>query len=959
MMLPALAFAQSAQLADSLRARGETFKDQGRYREAEFYLGEAVSLYDQLQDSAAWLITAREYGSVLVYRSRYEEAFSLFNTILEFDHPANSDSLRADVMNSLGWASNRKNDFREALTYFERALPMSQEANYGLLTAVIYDNMGLSYYRLGNYSRSLELRKKALDSFQEIGNRRSIAITLNNIALLYRELSFYDQALDYFSRSLEIRKELGNVDLLATIYTNLGDLHKQTGNYDQALIAYQKSLEYRRQAGSKTRTSETLNNLGTLYSQLGDSQKALNYYQQALEIIEDLDAPDDKATRYRNIASRLWVLGKRDEAVASYEKAHELHLTVGSPVDIANSLMHLALVERERNDFQTAFRYSRRAVAIADSMKDYNLLANAYQSLGRTHAETEDYRKALDSFRKGWEVSKLVSGQKQLDLLPYLARTYHSIQSDSALWYGRKAIDIIEQGRSKAGAISGLKSSYFRQFSDFYIDMASWTLAYDGDQARAYRYVEAAKARSLSDELVQASERIDEALPEEARLERNRMLKKLDSLYTRLDRATGSERQEALGREIRTAELNYAAFENQLASDYAGYKQLEMREPISLERAREITPAGTAVLEFAVSSDHLISFLITEEGIKSHQLLLDGADVPDLTEQVVNFKDAILANAQKSELDFRSRPLHELLIAPFENDLEGISKLIIVPDGALAYLPFEALLQNDRYLIEDYTIKYLPSLTSLTLLKEPDGNYTKELLAVAGSGTQQNGTSEFRPNSSFYSLPSTLMEVDSIASHFREVTTLKEEQVTESALKEQLKNRYRFIHLAAHGIIDEENPAQSGLVLSTAGGLEISSEEDGLLKSSEIYRLNLNSDMVVLSACNTGLGKMVKGEGMLGLQRSFFYAGSSSVVVSLWSVYDRSTAFMMNEFYKSLLRAEGEQGWSDRFLRWIGWDQSIPYGFKADAMREAKLKMINHPLFNHPVNWAPFIVVGR
>lgn len=747
--------------------------------------------------------------------------------------------------------------------------------------------------------------------------------------------------------------------MLATIYSNLGDLHREMGNFAQSLIAYQKSIVYRRQAGSTIRTSSTLNDIGNLYTYLGDSEKALSYYRQSFDIIKHLDAPSDKASRYNNIAARLWVLGQRDEAVTSYQKALELRRKVGNPVSIANSLLHLALVERSREDYDTAFRYVRRALSIADSMKNYPLMVDAYQSLGNTYSDVAQYREALNSYRKGWKTSKLVSRQKQLSPLTYLAKTHHSIESDSALWYGQKAIDIIEQGRSKAGAVSGLKSSYFRQFSDFYIDMASWTLTYNGNPAQAYRYVEAAKARSLSDELVQASERIDEALPEEARLKRNRMLKSLDSLYSRLDRTADSDRQEELRQQIRTAELNYAAFENRLASDYAGYKQLEMSEPISLARAREITPAGTAVLEFAVSSDHLISFLITKDGVTAHQISLDGAEAPNLTELVVNFKDAILSNAQKSELDFHSRPLYELLIDPFEDELVGISKLIIVPDGALAYLPFEAISQNAGYLIEDYTIKYLPSLTSLTLLKEPDDNYSKELLAVAGSGTEQNSASEFRPSSSFYALPSTLMEVDSIASHFNEVTTLKEGQVTESTLKKQLENRYRFIHLAAHGIIDEENPALSGLVLSTSGGLEVSSEEDGLLKSSEIYRLNLNSEMVVLSACNTGLGKMVEGEGMLGLQRSFFYAGSSSVVVSLWSVYDRSTAYMMNEFYKSLLRAKEEQGWSDRFLRWIGWDQSIPYGAKAGAMREAKLKMINHPLFNHPVNWAPFIVVGR
>src|SRR5699024_4331325 len=138
-----------------------------------------------------------------------------------------------------------------------------------------------------------------------------------------------------------------------------------------------------------------------------------------------------------------------------------------------------------------------------------------------------------------------------------------------------------------------------------------------------------------------------------------------------------------------------------------------------------------------------------------------------------------------------------------------------------------------------------------------------------------------------------------------------------------------------------------------------SSKEDGILRSSEIFGLDLGSDMVVLSARNTGLGKVVKGEGMLGIQRSFFYAGTETVVVSLWSVYDRSTASLMKEFYKALIHDTAEESWIDTMLRWTGWDESIPFGKRAAAMRQAKLKMIEHPLFNHPVYWAPFIVVGR
>ncbi|HET6528115.1 MAG TPA: CHAT domain-containing protein, partial [Balneolaceae bacterium] len=262
------------------------------------------------------------------------------------------------------------------------------------------------------------------------------------------------------------------------------------------------------------------------------------------------------------------------------------------------------------------------------------------------------------------------------------------------------------------------------------------------------------------------------------------------------------------------------------------------------------------------------------------------------------------------------------------------------------------------YLIENYSIKYVPSMTSLTLLDSFTPGEGKKLLAVAGSQfSPELGSSPKHP---LAALPSTLIEVDSIASHFKQSSVLTNREVSEGTVKKLLnRNNYRFIHFATHGMIDEERPWRSGLALSIKGKLTASSKEDGMLRSAEIFGLRLNTEMVVLSACNTGLGEVVSGEGILGMQRAFFFAGASTVVVSLWNVYDRSTAFLMNRFYDFALKNTDDVEWVDNLLRWVGWDESVPFGQKAAAMRKAKLEMINHPLYHHPVYWAPFIVVGR
>jgi CHAT domain-containing protein len=699
-----------------------------------------------------------------------------------------------------------------------------------------------------------------------------------------------------------------------------------------------------------------------LYKKLSEYDKAIDYYEQSLAMRKEISGPGAIATTTNNIGQLYWDQGNKEKAANYYRKALKLREQVGNPYDIASSLNSMLRLTVEQEEFKQATTYANRLKAMGDSTDSYDMLQKATSFLGRINQAQNQDEEALQHFKKAHSYSQYLSSRRQLAPIKDLARQYHKLGSDSAVSYGQKAIDIVEQQRSNAGALSDLKSGYFGKHSDFYTELASWVLTYTSDVSRAYKLVEQAKARALSDELAKASQNIDEQLPEKVRLERSQKRNKIDQLYSQLENTVNAPKREKLKQKIRNAELDYASYENELQSEHPRLKSLQSPEPISLQQAQNSVDGQTAILEYALAGNELLAFMISRNNVRVETISRSNNTAElatELTTMVTDFKDAILSNASRTRLRSESAPLYNLLLKPFKDDLKNYSNLTIVPDGALAYLPFESISQGDQYLIENFNIKYVPSLTSLTLLKDPETLTRKDLLAVAGSNFVRNSERSLQ-QSNLSNLPSTLIEVDSIAAHFQNASILKDEQVSEQALKNLLRqNNYQYVHLATHGIIDENQPNRSGLALSTEAGISASSTEDGMLRSSEIFGMNINSDMVVLSACNTGLGKMVGGEGMLGMQRSFFYAGTSTVVVSLWNVYDRSTASFMNEFYKSLLQQDTSRGWIDGALRWIGWEQSIPFGIKAKAMREAKLKMIKHPLFNHPVYWAPFIVVGR
>ncbi|WP_138431064.1 CHAT domain-containing protein [Fodinibius saliphilus] len=962
-IIPCAASGQSLQLADSLYQEGKQYDKRGQEKKSEFYYREAYHIYSNFQDTASFLKAGKEYASAMMWLSKHEEALALYRKLLDINHPANDAYNRGDIYNSMGLSNKRIGKLNQALDYYNKSLELAKQSEDAFLIGVVYSNLGLVYKTKGNYTKAMDFYKKSLPYFKRIDRSKNVAITLGNIGNIYKDLALYEQALEFFNRSLKIIQQIGDVRQLANSYSLIGSIQRKRGNYDQALVSFKKSLEFSQKAGTPGQISSALNNIGLLYKQLGEFEKALSYYQQSLAIAQKTAGPLQIASRVNNLGQLLWQQGKHQQASDYFTRAYKLRKKGGNPHAIYSSLITMWKNSFQINDFETAKHFANQLKTIGDSTDSYKMLLKSSELLGRIEQKKGNVQSALTHFKKAYAYSEFLPSSKQLSAAKNLGRLYHKLNSDSAITYGKKAITLIEKHRSNAGAVSELKSGYFGQHSGFYTEVASWILTYSQDPEEAYQLVEQAKARSLSDQLVHASENIDSQLPKEVRIKRRKKRRHIEELYSTLEQTVDKEEQANIEQKIHSAELNYAAYENKLHEEYPELKALRSPEPISLRRAQTLTDEQTAVLEYALAGNQLIAFLISSDNVHVEQVSLSGSRPLDeqLTDLVADFKGSILSNAPRAQLRNQSTKLYNTLIKPFEDELEQFSNLVIVPDGALAYLSFEALSRGNQYLIEDFSIKYEPSLTSLSLLEDSDNLKRQDLLAVAGSNiSNENANNTSFRQSNLSALPSTLMEIDSIATQFSETAILKENEVSEERFKKMLQqDQYRYIHMATHGIIDEDRPSRSGLALSSEGELTASSKEDGMLRSSEIFGLDIQSDMVVLSACNTGLGKVVKGEGMLGMQRSFFYAGASTVVVSLWNVYDRSTASFMTEFYKALKNTPSDEGWTDSMLRWIGWNESIPFGHKAKAMRKAKLKMIKHPLFNHPVYWAPFVVVGR
>jgi CHAT domain-containing protein len=301
--------------------------------------------------------------------------------------------------------------------------------------------------------------------------------------------------------------------------------------------------------------------------------------------------------------------------------------------------------------------------------------------------------------------------------------------------------------------------------------------------------------------------------------------------------------------------------------------------------------------------------------------------------------------------------LFTMLFGKLAGQLRADSKLIVIPDGLLNQVPYESLVHNGRYLIEDHQISYLPSASLIELLQQPAKSASDlagqlDLLAFGDPEFQQRSRTSLNRKlpptpseinrqaldwdmTSLPRLPRTRDEVEYIASLIpkeRQRLYLGKDS-TEKAFKHEPLSKYKWIHLATHSLIDERNPGRSAVVLALDGN----NDEDGFLRVPEIADLDLNCDLVILSACETGRGQLFSGEGVIGLSRSFFIAGARSVVVSQWAVSDISTAQLMKDFYQQLVK-------------------QVP---KAAALREAKLRMLRGGSeTHHPYYWAPFVIIG-
>ncbi len=813
-----------------------------------------------------------------------------------------------------------------AVKHFERSFELYGSYDNGWELAALYNDAGYSFRLLGEAERARDLYERAIAVSEPIGNRLAIGVALNNLGILHDSLGEPQKALDYHDRALAEWRELGYRSRQATSLHNLGVCYTSLGRTEEGRRFLDEALAIRTDLGKPSRLATTLTALGWVRALEGDRAGALEAYGEALTLRQAAGDRQGEAVTLELIGSAYHEAGDGDRALGAYRDALEALADTGNLQDEAYLVLAAGRVHAERGDIEAALQNGRRALELFRRLGDLNGEASALVALARSEQ------------RRG--------------------------APEAARGYVEAGLKIVESVRSRLQS-TALRSSYLaRRHDDFgvLIDV----LMELGEAERAFLASERVRARGLLEEMTGGRPRHSvsppgspqgdrvppELLVRERRL-RARIQAKEDRRISLLSAGTSSEEAERLEEELGTLLLDY----EKLRGEIRGLPSVPA--PLTLEEVRKLLDEGTLLLVYTLGEERSFLWTIGLDSFEAH-VLGPRSEIEVLARQVAEILPFSRRRGYRRQAEMASRALSDAVLAPVAAVPTG-KRLAVVADGALLLVPFAALPipGGTAPLLVKHEVVSLPSVSVLASLRERRGRTPPSgLLAVvadpvfgpddsrlgADGDAEETAVDDELTRSAgdfgvkgFERLPYSGEEARALLALARGAPSFRalDFDANRTVITGGALSGYRIVHFATHGLLNTRHPSLSGLVLALVD--EAGRPRDGFLRLHEIADLELEADLVVLSACRTALGKEVRGEGMLGLPRGFFHAGASRVVVSLWSVNDRATSVLMERFYRGML------------------DEGLP---AAAALRRAQLTMLEDDAWDAPYFWAPFVVQG-
>jgi len=877
----------------------------------------AKDIAESIHDRIGVALMLLEFGFIQGGQGKYEDALLSYQQVTAIADETSNQWLSAAAIGSTGIIFRRQGRYRDALDYELRCLPIFESLGDKEKVSYRLSDVGMTYLRLGDYDSAAKYLQQSLALFEERDDRSGIGFVTQNLAILSSQRNDNVRALQYYKKALAIVQEKRDRPSIAALLNNIGNLYQEQNDYLQAIAYYKRSLILVRQMSDQPGEADTLLNMGGVYTRMHNWEDAFQSVRSARAIFERLRIKEGVADSLASIGNLYAHQSQFDKAHQEYVKSLALNEETANQERIAESLEELADNENVQGNADEGLKLASRACSIAHQMNDRGNIVECSRSMGESYRllhQPQEARKAFDEAIAAVE----------------------SIRNDVA-----------GGTQQEQGFLGESNARPYQQMVALLVD--------EKQPADAFSYAERAKARALLDVLHSGHERIDKVIAASDRETEQRLEIQSVSLNAQIERETSESKVADLKSQRDKIRLQLEDFETSLYSRYPELiVQRGQAHVITADEASTLPVDNeTALLEFMVGERETVLLVLTRNGLTrdttnasaltvfAYRITIDGEDLGAKARQ---FREQMAGR----QLGFQTsaHDLYNLLLKPAVAQLRDKTALIIVPDGPLWNLPFQALLDPARhYLLENYAIAYVPSLTVMREVTRkrsswPGENNQSQLLAIANptlpkTSAQSNGTSS-RGNS-LEPLPNAEAEARALTQiygpdHSRVYTG---DQATKARFKAEA-GEFNILHLATHGFMSDSSPMYSSILLSRSSAMD-----DGLLEAREIMNLDLHADLAVLSACETARGHIGDGEGIIGLTWAFFAAGVPTTVASQWKVDSASTTNLMLAFHRDLKHERG-----------------TPLA-TARSLQTAALKILHEPKYAHPFYWAGFVVVGN
>ncbi len=890
------------------------------------------------------------------------KALELFNAALKESESLSLQHETAVALYSIGLTFLRGGQTREAVPSLSRLVPILREAGSSMY-ANASNALGGAYDVLGDVVNARRHYEQALEYFRRNGAISGEGVVRNNLGKTYADAADWQQALIEYRLALPLFKAAGDQNRQALAYYNIGMAHMGLGDGERAFEYLHQALAIRVKTGDRAGQADALTSIGRVQSERGELPAAVDSLRKALTLREAIG--DERSEGFtRTLLGRAYFdSGNSELALTHLDRAMSSRVTGGDRRGAAATQLVLAEVQARTGDQGAAIQSAVAALATFKDLGDDNNVARALRQIGESSGKLGHLEEALNRFQEASAAVERVRGRvSNPELRATLSGRQHDIHFSHV-----NGLMMLHETSSRPEHLAAALETNERGRARSLIDMLSESKL---DIRRGVDSGLVKKERDLVDVIGVKSER----------------------LMLLLARDKNSSAARALLQDVNALGAELEEVQSAIRKESPEYAALVEPKTLDISQLQQLLDENTCLIEYSLGEEASYAWIMCRDAIRGVRLA-SRRNIEDSARQVsalitargassigetAGARQLRIAGSDESYKDALRRLSH--LAVTSLGGFGDATRLLVVADGALQYVPFAMLLHQastneERTLIADYEIVTMPSASVLAVQRDrmrsraspsagiaviadpvfdrTDARLARSSIPVPTASADTDDTTRIlehlsqpaapatsasaKPQSVIPRLPFTRNEADAILSvakgqkNFRAVDfAATKDAVLGGALKD-----YRIIHFATHGFLDTERPTLSSIVLSLVD--RNGKPRDGFLRAQELYNMELNADLVVLSACQTGLGKSIEGEGLIGLTRGLMYAGAQRVVVSLWNVSDRATAALMTRFYQEMLVA--------------GKPPSA-------ALRAAQLEIMKIKGWESPYYWAPFIMQG-